>query len=476
MLNKKIISINIALSIAVLLTQGCSSHQNQSPDKLSKQAKLEVNAKKEFYSDRNISSKVQNNWLKTFNDEKLNELAHEALEKNPNLRVASFSVAEAVAQTKLANAALKPTVGYNGGVSDTSAGGSASSGGIGASWQPDVWGRVSAQVQSARSTQRAVEADYAFAKQSLVSDVCKSWFLLIETTKQAELSTQILKEYKATLNIVQVKFEVGEVLRKDVAQARADVNSAKDSLVQAQNAIKNSSRALEVLLGRYPGADLVTNINLPELPAFPSTGVPADLLQRRPDLIAKEERIRSAFFATKDAELARLPTFTLSVGGGINNVNNFVGLLAAGISGPIYTGGAIEAQIEKANATQKKTLADYEGTILNVFKDVETSLSNEKVLQQRSEILSLAVKDYEIALKDTKVQYELGQIDLTLVQIQQRKLDGSRSTNLHVKSLLLQNRVNMYLALGGGFAYEDAAADVNAAIRDDKKQEKKGKK
>ena len=469
MFNKKIISINIALSISALLIQGCSN-KVQAPTKLSEPVQVKTVAKKEFYADRNISSKVENNWLKSFNDAKLNTLAYEALEKNPNLRVASFSVEQAVAQTKLASAALKPTVGYNAGVSDTSAGGS-SSGGVGASWQPDVWGRVSAQVQSVRSTQRAVEADYAFAKQSLVAEVAKAWFSLIESTKQEELSSSIVKEYESTLDIVQIKFEVGQVLRKDVSQARADVNSAKDSLVQAQNAVKNSSRALELLLGRYPGADLMSNANLPTLSTFPSTGVPTDLLKRRPDLIAKEEGIRSAFFATKDAELARLPTFTLSVGGGLNNVNNFIGLISAGITGPIYTGGAIEAEIENANAGQKKALASYEGTILVAFKDVETSLANEKVLQERLQVLSFAVEDYEIALKDTKVQYELGEIDLTLVQIQQRKLDGSRSTRLHVESLLLQNRVNMYLALGGGFEDEDAASKVKKSIKNDKKEE-----
>ncbi len=470
MLNKKIISLNIALSISVLLIQGCSP-QASSSVKISEPLQDKVISKQKFYSDRNVSSKVQNNWLKSFNDVKLDSLAHEALQKNPNLRVASFKVDEAIAQTKLASASLKPTVGYNAGVSDTSAGGSTSSGGIGASWQPDVWGRVSAQVQSTLSTQRAIEADYAFAKQSLVAEVSKAWFLLIESTQQAKLASQIVKEYVATLEIVQIRFEVGQVLRKDVAQARADVNSAKDSSVQAKNAVKNSSRALEVLLGRYPGAKLVAEASLATLSDFPSTGVPADLLQRRPDLIAKEEEIRSAFFATKDAELARLPTFTLSVGGGLSNVNSFIGLLSAGITGPIYTGGAIEAQIDSATAGQKKALASYQATILNAFKDVETSLSNEKVLQERSEVLSFAVKDYESALKDTKVQYELGEIDLTLVQIQQRKLDASRSTDLHVKSLLLQNRVNMYLSLGGGFDDKEAGFEVKQEIKKDKQSE-----
>jgi len=459
----------MTIVLPVLLIQACTSRVDTAA-LVSEPKNIQTVKTEHFYSDRNISSSVENNWLKTFNDKYLDSLAQEALQKNPNLRVASFAVAEAVAQTTLAAAALKPTVGYNAGVSNTSTGTNSSSA-IGASWQPDVWGRVSAQVESSLSSQRAIEADYAFAKQSLVADVSKAWFALIESTKQEKLSAQILKDYEATLDIVKTKFEVGQVLRKDVAQANADLNAAKDSHIQAKNALQNSSRALELLLGRYPSAEISAGVNLPQLSAFPATGVPADLLQRRPDLISKEEQLRAAFFATKDAELSRLPTFTLSVGGGINNAQNFIGLLAAGISGPVYTGGAIEAQIKAADASQKRALASYESTILSAFKDVETSLANEKVLQDRSEVLSLAVKDYESALKDTKIQYELGQIDLTFVQIAQRKLNASRSTNLHVKSLLLQNRVNMYLALGGGFDNKDAAQELKRSIKEDKQQE-----
>lgn len=464
-----IFSIGLAY-LAISLFGGCS-HRIEPSSTLIKPAIVKIKNEKYFYSDRNISTQVENNWLASFNDAELNKLVDEALKSNLNLRIASASVEQAVAQTKLASAALKPTVGYNASVSSTSAG-SVSGAGIGASWQPDVWGRVSAQVQTARSTQRSVEADYAFAKQSLVADVSKSWFLLIETTQQEKLSKQILNEYEETLKIVDIKFSVGQVLRKDVAQARADVNAAKDSLIQAQNAVKNSSRALELLLSRYPSAELQSGVSLPTLSAFPSAGVPADLLQRRPDLIAKEEQIRSAFFAAKDAELASLPSFTLSLGGGLNNARNFIGLIASGVSGPIYTGGAIEAEVESANAVQKKALASYEATILSAFKDVETFLSDEKVLKERLEVLSFAVQDYETALKDTQVQYDLGEIELTLVQIQQRKLDGARSTQLHIKSLLLQNRVNMYLSLGGGFDNEDAAKDVKESIEKDKKEEK----
>ena len=471
MLSKKAISINIVLSSAVLLMTGCSD-RIQVPDGLGDPAKVGVETKSKFDATGKTSAKVENNWLRSFHDSKLNRLAQEAIANNPDLRAASLTVAQAVAYTKLANAALQPIVGYNANISDTSAVSGFSSGGIGASWQPDVWGRVSAQVQSARSSQRSIEADYAFARQSLVADVARSWFVLIESTKQAKLATEIVKEYEGTLKIVKVKYDVGEVLRKDVSQARADVNTAKDSLILAKNAVQKSSRALELLLGRYPGAKLATGVNLPRLSKFPATGVPSDVLQRRPDLIAKEEQLRSAFFATKDAELARLPAFNLSVSAGLNNVDHFIGLLAAGVVGPIYTGGAIEAQIEGANATQEKALASYESTILGAFRDVETTLADEKVLLARSKVLTLAVADYKIALQDTKTQYELGEIDLTLVQFQQRILDASRSTDLHVKSLLLQNRVDMYLALGGGFDKEDAAGEVKRSIKADRKKEK----
>jgi len=448
--------IKIALLCIPLLFVGCNEKRIDIPKNLDTPAK--VDTPKE-YADSFSNAKVQNSWLQTFGDKKLESLVKEALKNNPNLKTAAQSVAQAKAETKLAASAMNPSINYAGQVSQTTAGTNLNVGGVGASWEPDIWGRLSAQVQSATASQKAVEADYAGAKQLLVANVTKAWFVLIESTKQELLSKSIVQSYAKTYKSVKVEYEVGEVLRKDLVQSQAELDSAKDAYIQTKNAKKNSARALEILLGRYPSGTYETDATLVTLSPFPSVGVPSSLLTRRPDLVSKEEALRAAFFASKDANLSRLPTFTLSLNSLTSSATGFLTALAAGVSGPIYEGGAISAQIELADATQKKALLSYQAAILDAFNDVETNLANENYLLEREKALKEAVSNYKIALKDTQTEYEIGKVDISLLEIQQAKYASARRTHLHVKSLLLQNRVNIYLSLGGGFDDKNAIGD-----------------
>jgi NodT family efflux transporter outer membrane factor (OMF) lipoprotein len=436
----------------ILAVFGCT-HRIEAPEDLDAPAReLTV---EQFVAPHKVGP-VENGWLFGFDDKRLNEYVAEAMAHNPDLVIAASNADRAKAQSKLAAAAMKPSVNYGGRVSETSTGTDLSFGGVGAVWEPDLWGRLSAQVQSAQATQRSVEADYAGARQALAGDVCRAWFALIEATRQEGLADTIRSSYDDLLSTVETKYRVGQVLRKDVAQAQADYDSANDAYLQAQNARQIASRSMEILLGRYPSAGLVSEADLPRLPSFPESGVPADLLQRRPDLVASEEALRAAFFSSKEAQLARLPRFTLSLRGLSSSATGFLAQLGAGVSGPLYEGGAIEAQIESADAQQRAMLAAHQGAVLNAFKDVEASLDNETFLQQRIVALSNAVASYTLALQDTRIQYDVGQVDLAIVQLQQAKLAGAQMTLVHVQTLLLQNRVNMYLALGGGFDDQDA--------------------
>jgi len=440
--------IKIAVLCIPLLFVGCNQKRVEVPKNLETTAKVHIPKE---YTDSFSSEKVQNSWLKTFGDSELESLVKEALKNNPNLKVASQSVDQAKAQTKLAASSMNPSLNYAGQVSQTTSGTNLAVVGVGASWEPDIWGRLSAQVQAATASQKAVEANYAGAKQLLVSDVTKAWFVLIESTKQEILSKNIVQSYTKTYESVKIKYEVGAVLRKDLVQSQAELDSAKDAYIQAQNAKKSSARALEILLGRYPAGTFTTTSTLVTLSPFPSIGIPSSLLTRRPDLVSKEEALRAAFFTSKDAKLARLPSFTLSLNSLTSSANSFLTALAAGVSGPIYEGGAISAQIDLANATQKKALLSYQSSILDAFNDVETNLGNENYLVEREKVLKEAVNNYKMALRDTQIQYDIGKVDITLLQVQQAKYASAQRTHLHIKSLLLQNRVNIYLSLGGGF-------------------------
>ena len=213
--------------------------------------------------------------------------------------------------------------------------------------------------------------------------------------------------------VVETKQEVGQVTMKDVSLSRADLASAEEALRQAQSAYEQVQRGLEVLLGRYPGAELEAADDLiPVAPPIP-VGLPSDIIARRPNLLAAERRVAAAFSLQQEAELARLPSFNLTAAGGIDSgLNDAIGSLVGGVFAPIFTGGALQAQVETATADQQASISAYGQTLLTAFQEVETALSNERLFEERQEFLESVVAENENALELARVQFEVGQIDL----------------------------------------------------------------
>lgn len=450
----------VNFAVLMLLLSGCADRVQVPADLASGEA-VERADKSSFVAGGDASG-VANSWLSSFDDPELDRLVEEALVYNPDLQTMVYRAQQSEAQTRVARAALKPTVGYNAQAAQTFSsadyldGRDRQGGGLGIGWEADLWGRIAAGSQAAVASQRAVEADYAYAKQSLVANVAKSWFQYNEARLQRKLAGEIVNAYEEVLRYVDVQFSVGKVSDKDLNQARVEVDRAHDSLIQAENAYVIASRSLEVLLGRYPGAEFDLVEDLAQLPPFPATGAPLQLLERRPDLIAAEEQIRAAFFLEQEARLALLPSLSFSFAPRTSNLANFIGQLTAGISGPLYTGGALEAEIDSASAEQKIRLTQYQSAVLAALNEVETYISNEKFLKRRTSVLGQAVEHSVVAVEETRSQYEVGQVDLSVLLLQQAKLDASKSTLLNVESQTLQNRVNLYLALGGGFDNSDS--------------------
>jgi NodT family efflux transporter outer membrane factor (OMF) lipoprotein len=403
------------------------------------------------------TGEVDDGWLASFEDEQLNALVAEALDtQNPNMRVLSAQVERAEASTRLAAAALKPTVGVGGGLSST-AGPSAvqqqgAAGGFAASWQPDIWGRVQAGVDAADENYQATTADFEFARMSLAANVAKAWYVATELSLQVELANDIVGILEETVALVEKKESVGQVSMQDVNLVRADLASALNGLEQAQGGQQQARRALEILLGRYPAGEIETASGLIPVPPPIPSGLPSDLLERRPDLIAANRRVAAAFLVSEQAQLARLPTFNLSVAaGGASGLSGAIGSLAAGGAAPLYTGGAIEAQIDIANADQQAAIGAYGAAVLGAFEEVETALTNEDLLQRREAFINSSVDNNRQAYDLAKKQYDVGQIDLLSVLQMQSRWTGARVTQVNIKNLRLAQRIDLHLALGGSF-------------------------
>ena len=254
------------------------------------------------------------------------------------------------------------------------------------------------------------------------------------------------------LRITEVKEKVGQGSMQDAHLARARLAESQEAARQAQTALENAKRSLELLLGRYPSAEIETAEGLVAVPPPVAAGIPSELLERRPDLRAAEQRVAAAFYKQKEAELLRLPRFSISLGAGLTNLTDAVAGLAAGIFAPLYTGGAIEAEIAGATAEQKKAIAGYAQSALQAFKEVETTLAAEEHLLRREGYLKEAVDENFKAFQLVQKQYEIGKIEFLDVLSVQNKWIQARIALIDVSTRRLVNRVQLHLALGGSFA------------------------
>jgi len=409
---------------------------------------------------------VEDGWLAAFDDPQLAGLVEEALAHNPDLRAAAFQVERAATYVRVAGGSVYPAVNLIGRTSTSDGSGAEplNAAILSASWELDLWGRVRYGRRAAEEQFAAAEADYLYARQSLAALVVRGWLMACEASLQASLAAESLAGAEKLLSLAMDRQRVGIGSEADVAMARASRDDFRDALRRLDYGKEQSLRALELLLGRYPAADLEAAERLPALTVPAPAGVPAGLLERRPDLIAAERRVAAAFSRTGEAQAARLPRLTLSASGSyldsdilvLQDRDNPLWGLGLGLVLPLYAGGALAAQVDLRTAEQEAAVAQYASTGLKAFGEVEDALSGEAAAADRLAILESQVRDRSRALELEQVRYRVGSTDLRSVTQQQLALYGSRSALLRMQAERLAQRLALYLALGGDFAARDA--------------------
>lgn len=448
----------ITCTATVALLSGCIQTT------ATEQAKPQFNVPVKFESAMPAGQAIQSGWLQTFNDPKLNTLVQEVLTKNFDLQIAAAKVDAAAASAKQAGTALKPSVslglqGTNQGNSDTGLKSDVSSVGasLDVSWEVDVWGRVRAGRNAATEELQASQLDYEYAKLSLAAQTAKAYFLAIESKRQLDLSQQNVANYAKTIEIVDAFFTEGMVGIQDKHLALSEKARADASLENARAGHLNALRSLEALLGRYPSASVDVGATLPAVPAPIRAGVPSEVLERRPDIVAAERRVAAAFDKINQAETAKLPKISLtgSLGGAGTNLSdminpaNMLWNVVTNAMFPIFNAGNLDAQVDAANAVQKQALANYQKTALKAFGDIESALSNEASLRQSANSLRIAYEEAKLAENIGLEKYKNGVGNLLDVQQLQRATISSQSALSQAESDVLMQRVNLYLGLGG---------------------------
>ena len=447
--------------VLALAAAACAVPDPPKPDELRQQAMPHASPPAQWTGGPASAGDPLDGWLATFGDPALDAIVREAIAYNYDLTIAAARIEAAEAAARAAGGALLPQLAIAG------RGGGKMSGdqsglqvlGLFASWELDLWGRVRAQRASATAQYESTVLDAAYARQSIAAMVAKSWILAREAAAQGAIARDMVTSSESLAGFSRDRQRVGKADDYEVAQADVSVLAYRDVALQSDLALQNALRAIEILAGRYPAAQLEVGTGLPTFDTAIPAGLPSQLLERRPDVRAAERRVAASFYATHEARAARLPRISLT--GGVNTVssdlivlkerNNPVWSLGASLVAPIFSGGTLQAQVDVRTAEQKAAVAEYGRIGARAFNEVESALSSGINLQRRAEVLSRSVTANENALGFARVRYDVGSGDLRGVQQQLITLHAARTSLVHVQAERLIQRVNLYLALGGGF-------------------------
>ncbi len=404
-------------------------------------------------------------WIASFGDPALDRLVAEALQHNNDLRASAARVEQAAAGLKAAGGQAWPAVDLLARSGGKLGGDGSGLNGwlVSASWELDLWGRVRYVQRGAEDRYASAQADLAAARQSIAGLVAKSWFLATEASLQRQLAHRMVEAGDESVRLSDQRWRIGAASEVDVVQARASREGFLDAERQLDLAYGNALRSLELLLGRYPAAELESVGTWPQLPAAVGAGVPSELLERRPDIVAAQLRVAAAFDGMQEAQAARLPRISLTAG--LSSISSELFVLKNGgdsittsagvnLALPLFHGNALQAQVEAREAEQKAAAAAWAQTALKAFNEVETALANEATLRQREPILAAQVRDGDRVLALEQVRYRVGSRDLRGVTQQEMAVYAARSTLLRVQAEERVQRVNLLLALGGGLGVD----------------------
>jgi NodT family efflux transporter outer membrane factor (OMF) lipoprotein len=423
-----------------------------------------------------VSPELDPEWWKSFGDERLNRIVAEALDANYDLAVAAARLERAAADAKVAAADLYPRVRANLGGSrrkqnfigfpipgseDRVLSSTATNVGltVETSWEVDLWGRISAQSRASLTSYQASAAELDGARLSIAGRTVKAWFVAAEAVEQLRLAEATLASFQGSTDQVRDRYEAGIRPSLDYRLSLANLAAAEANRANWTQQLDLAKRQLEVLLGRYPGADIetaaVVGVTPPEIPS----GLPAELVARRPDLVAAERRLTASGELVSAAQRARYPSITLTATGGTATAaltdlldGNFgVWSLVGSLVQPIFEGGRIRANIERAAAGKNEGLATYINAVLIAYLEVERALAAEEFLAERESALAAASQHSAAAERLAEDRYRSGLEGYVTVLESQRRSFDAESALISVRRVRLDNRVDLFLSLGGGF-------------------------
>lgn len=419
-------------------------------------------------------------WWDQFQDPVLSNLVRTALANNKDLEIATANVDQAFAQYGIVRSAQFPQV--NAGASATRERSSANIrlGGqtltdygvnLSASFELDIWGRLRRATESARASLLASQQGKGTVVLTVVTTVASGYIQLRALDRQLEIAQHTSQSLGEAARLQRVRFEEGAVPASDYQQAEAQYRDSVARVPELEREIAQQENFLSVLLGHNPGAiPRGRDIDALLFPAVPE-GLPASLLERRPDIRQAEQNLIAANADIGVAKAAYFPDISLTALLGLESAQlsslfkgpSRVWSFGAGVAQPIFNAGRIRSQVAQAEALQRQALHTYEKSIISAFQDVENALIDRIKFGQVREEQAKNVEALRSFRDLADLRYREGATIYLEVANAEQSLFNAQLAYVATQSQLFQSYANLYKAMGGGWV-EDAQALVGNSL------------
>lgn len=407
-------------------------------------------------------------WWELFGDQVLIQLIESGIENNLDLKTAYVRINEAEAQLGVVRANLYPRINYggDGSLSDSTIEGAEFSSSANAfttvSYQVDLWGRFRNLSDAALNEYLATEEAYRSLTLIIVSNVAQAYLLLRDLDNRLYIAERTAETWKDNLDIVKARFKAGIISEVDLRQSEIQVEEALTTIQTFTRLRVQTENAISILIGSPPmdierGLALQDQVFPPELPV----GIPSELLDRRPDILAAERRLEAQTYRVGAAEALQYPSLNLNadLGAVFANSTSLFYNLGAQVFGPIFNNQENKRQLEIERARSEQLLFTYKNTFLNALKEVEDARIAVETYKKEFEARSRQVTAASKALELSWVRYESGVTSYLEILDLQRSQFTSLLNASETLQLQLTSSVQLYQALGGGWQIASQAED-----------------
>lgn len=412
------------------------------------------------------SESITPEWWKEFRDPKLDDLMARAIAGNFDVKVLAARIQVARTQIGEARAGALPTLDAGAGASFEKSTGQKFTRqfnlGTQVNWDIDIWGKVEKGVQAQTAEYRASEADWRAGYLTLASNVSTTYFQILQFDEQIDQQQKTLDKNRQILTSFEAMLQNGLLPQTRVLQQRAEINRLTNDLLELHRLRDLAGNALATLLGvpagefKLPTGHLQQAVQLPTVPG----GLPSELLKRRPDIVAAEFRVLSAYDLVGQAKLAQLPSISLTGRGGSssfalgNLLKSFTFGLLPSINIPILDPG-VKARVKTSEAQTQVVEQEYRRTVMAAFEEVENALVNLDAHKKQRNELQQQVDHLRVVANQIQAQLKEGLVSQLELFETERSLLGAQLALLANHQQLLSDTVTLYKALGGGWPTVD---------------------